>query len=197
MKQFWDERYNGIDYVYGVEPNEFFSHELKKLPPGSILLPAEGEGRNALFAAKLGWDVLAYDFSKQGREKALQLCSNQNLTIEYQISTFQNFSAKENSFDCVALIYAHMPTDFRSAIHQQLISFLKPGGTLILEAFSKEQLGNSTGGPQKLDLLYSQKDLRNDFSELSAIHITQEQIQLSEGELHKGEADVIRLVGIK
>ena len=73
MKNFWDERYKAKAYVYGKEPNQYFAEKLRELEPGKILLPAEGEGRNAVFAARQGWEVSAFDSSSEGRKKAFLL----------------------------------------------------------------------------------------------------------------------------
>jgi hypothetical protein len=65
---FWDQRYSQSDFVYGKKPNEYLKAKLVDLKPGRILFPAEGEGRNAIFAAKLGWDVFAFDSSIEGKK---------------------------------------------------------------------------------------------------------------------------------
>ena len=56
MKEFWDTRYAEIDFAYGKTPNTFFKDSIDKLTPGKLLLPADGEGRNAVYAATKGWD---------------------------------------------------------------------------------------------------------------------------------------------
>ena len=73
MKEFWNQRYQNEEYVYGKEANVFFSEQLQKLEPSTLLLPAEGEGRNAVFAAKLGWEVTGLDYSEEAKKKALKL----------------------------------------------------------------------------------------------------------------------------
>lgn len=197
MRNFWDERYSDSEYAYGEKPNVFFESELKKLPVGKILLPAEGEGRNAVFAARLGWDVKAFDLSIEGKKKAELLASKYGVSINYQINSFQNILLEENSFECIALVFAHLPKEIREKVHNKLIKSLAPGGTIILESFSKKQISNNTGGPRNIEMLYSKNELEKDFSDLSFINITEIDAELAEGKFHNGIASLIRLVGKK
>jgi ubiquinone/menaquinone biosynthesis C-methylase UbiE len=197
MLDLWETRYRCDDYIYGVNPNDFLRSQLLNLKPGRILFPAEGEGRNAVYAASLCWKVDAFDFSSEARKKALKLADRNKVSIDYKLASFMDISYKENSFDCIAIIYVHQPSDKRATYHQKLLSFLKPGGTLILEAFSKEQINNTSGGPKDIDLLYSKTELQNDFKTLSFYDIKEETLVLDEGLLHFGKASVIRLIGTK
>ena len=197
MKTFWDNRYAGEAFAYGTSPNTFFKNQLERFSPGNLLLPAEGEGRNAIFAALKGWNVIAFDQSEMAKRKAMQLAKQNKLHIEYEVCDQADFSSKENFFDCVALIFAHMPPDHRKNFHQKMYGFLKPGGTLILEGFEKQQINNTTGGPKNIDLLFSSEELLSDFNSLKNIHLSEEDIVLDEGAFHKGSAHVIRLTGIK
>jgi cyclopropane fatty-acyl-phospholipid synthase-like methyltransferase len=196
-KEMWNKRYSGNGYVYGTEPNEFFREQLSKLKSGKLLLPAEGEGRNAVYAAEKGWNVSAFDQSETGREKALALASAKNVQIIYSVSALDDVEYPKNSFDVIGLVFAHFPQDKREKYHKKLISFLKPGGTIILEAFSKEQINFESGGPKDTNMLYSATDLRNDFSGFNNLEISTLNNELSEGQYHIGKASVIRLSAIK
>ncbi len=193
----WDERYANENFVYGIEPNEFFKKELQALKVGRLLLPAEGEGRNAVFAASQSWQVSAFDLSKEGRLKALELARKNQVDIDYEIAGFEDLTFEKESFDCIALIYAHVPEDKRKDYHQLIAKYLKPGGVLILEGFSKEQLGKKSGGPGQIGMLFSKENLLADFSELEIIKLEELDVELSEGEFHQGTASVIRYVGKK
>lgn len=197
MSNFWDERYNTEEYVYGEAPNEFLQKKLAHLKPGKILFPAEGEGRNAVYAAKLGWDVSAFDISVEGQNKALNLAAKKGVSIKYEILGFENANFEPVSFDCICLVFAHMPSEVRRNMHKKLISFLKPGGLLILEAFSKKQLGKNSGGPSNLDLLFSEQELKEDFYELNEINFEETETILNEGPFHQGTASLIRVIGKK
>lgn len=197
MNNFWDERYSSAEYVYGEEPNVFVVEQLKKLSPGKILFPAEGEGRNAVFAASEGWDVSAFDPSIEGSNKALQLAAKKNVHINYFNMDYETAVFEKESFDCLVLVFAHMHSDYRYKYHRKLSSYLKPGGFLILEAFSKEQLGNNSGGPGNINMLYSKEELQKDFFDFCELHISQTKTILNEGNFHKGEAALIRVTGTK
>lgn len=196
MKDFWNQRYTEDDYAYGQLPNAFFKQELDKLVPGSVLLPAEGEGRNAVFAAKNGWQVAAFDISKVGKERAMVLAKAQKVTINYQVSGMVDFSS-ENQYDAIALIYAHFPAKMRVAAHKKCVALLKSGGTIILEGFSKQQLGKSSGGPKDEQMLFSVDEIQKEFKGIDFKTVIEDTITLDEGKYHKGPASVIRMVGTK
>lgn len=197
MNEFWNERYAGKEYAYGIEPNQFFKEQILKVNPCRILFPAEGEGRNAVYAATLGFDVVAFDPSLEGKTKAIKLADQHQVTIDYRMESYESILLEENSFDVLVLIFAHMPAALRKRYHQKLISYLKPNGLLILEGFSKEQIDKYTGGPKDITMLFSESELRSDFSSLREIKITKNEVNLNEGTFHQGVASVIQLVGRK
>ncbi len=197
MKEHWDERYAAEEYIYGTHPNAWFAEKLSGINKGKLLLPAEGEGRNAVFAASIGWDVSAFDQSEEGRKKALKLATENSVAINYTIADLTTFNCPDTSFDAIALIFVHMPVEIRQLVHQNLIKCLKPGGYLILEAFTKKQIQNSSGGPKTELLLYERDYLLHDFSELEIIDFDETTTVLNEGPLHQGEAFVLRLYARK
>ena len=193
---FWDDRFSSEEYVYGKEANRFLKSELDKLTPGKILFPAEGEGRNAVYAAGKGWKVDAFDSSIEGRKKALKLAGEMGTEINYQIASYKNFSF-EGGYDAVALCFTHLAPPLRQEVHKQYIELLKPGGHIIMQAFRKEQLGLDSGGPRELDLLFSKEELESDFSGLSNLKVWETEEDLEEGPYHRGFARLINLVGVK
>ncbi|MDF2158549.1 class I SAM-dependent methyltransferase [Algoriphagus sp. CAU 1675] len=202
MKEFWNERYSAEAYAYGTEPNEFYREIIRNLEPGKVLFPAEGEGRNAVFAATLGWDVAAFDLSEEGKAKAEKLAESKGVNIDYRVGTLPELSYEDESFDVVVLIFAHFPPSIRSFMHSQLLALLKPGGLLVLEAFSKDHLQYNSknpkaGGPKDLAMLYSEEELMQDFGGLEVIVKEEKIVALEEGEFHVGESSVIRFVGKK
>ena len=197
MSNFWNERFGSTDYVYGENPNVFFAEQMGRLKPGIIVLPCEGEGRNAAFAAELGWQVNAFDSSEAGKLKALQLAQKKLVVIDYKIEDAVTTTYPENSVDAVAFIYAHFPQSIRRQIHQKAIGWLKPGGVIILEAFNPKQLSNQSGGPKELSMLYTETILNEDFKSMKIEIMQSIQTELMEGKFHEGIADVIRFVGVK
>lgn len=197
MKEQWNARYNSTNYIYGIEPNSFFAESLLKLNPGKILLPGEGEGRNAIYAAQNLWEVHAFDYSNVACEKALRLANKNNVNINYSVHDTNQINFAENSFDLIAVFYLHLITHERIDFHNHLIKLLKPKGVFLAEYFSKEQLNNNSGGPRKSELLYSKSDIFNDFNRLSKVKIEEVKTYLDEGDWHKGQAEVIRIIGNK
>src|SRR5699024_9607423 len=156
--EFWNERYRQKEFVYGEAPNQYLKEKLDELPVGKILFPADGEGRNGVYAATLGWDTFSFDSSMEGREKAESLAKDKGVKIDYRVVDADQAQYSFNQFDALALIYAHFPKN-RRALHQKLSTFLKNGGYLILEAFNNQQVKNQkarhdAGGPKDLAMLY-------------------------------------------
>ncbi|MBB3058031.1 class I SAM-dependent methyltransferase [Mucilaginibacter gotjawali] len=197
MKSFWDERYSAKEYIYGEEPNVFFAAELRKLKPGTIILPCDGEGRNGVYAASAGWTVKAFDGSEEGKAKALQLAALKKVEIEYVTGDAATITYPEKSADAVAFIYAHLPPDVRKTAHQNAIKWLKPGGVLILEVFNPAQLNNTSGGPKDVAMLYTKEMLQKDFELLETVLLQTLVTTIDEGDRHQGKADIIRYIGIK
>lgn len=197
MQNQWDERYARQEYIYGTEPNSFLKENLLSLKPGRILFPAEGEGRNAVYAATLGWETDAFDQSIEGQKKALQLATQKNVSVNYTVQNLSDWNPEPDQYDCIALIFVHLPGELSKKVHQNAIKALKPGGKLILEAFSVNQMTRGSGGPKNMDFLFTTDQIKNDFAGLSEIEIRETQVILNEGELHQGIADVIRLTGYK
>lgn len=201
-KDRWDERYRTDEFAYGEEPNNYLKEQLEKLPVGTILFPAEGEGRNAVFAAGLGWDVSAFDISTEGKRKALQLAEVHKVTIDYQVGELQTLDYAEGQFDVIALIYAHFPADIKSMYHRTLDNYVRKGGWIIFEAFSKRHLeyiarNEQVGGPKDIAMLFSIDEIKSDFANYDIIELTEKEIELNEGSFHNGTGSVIRFVGRK
>jgi len=196
MKTLWNERYAQKEYVYGRQPNEFLKNYIDNYKSGSLLLPAEGEGRNAVYAAKRGWEVYAVDYSIEGQKKAFEWAEQNSVKISYEVADLSEWQC-DLELDAIALIYAHFTPKKRSVIHQKLINNLKPGGTIILEAFSKKQIEYDSGGPKDPEMLYNTDLLKFDFSSLQIDFLQERLIELNEGRFHLGEASIIRMIARK
>ncbi|MDX9696895.1 MAG: class I SAM-dependent methyltransferase [Bacteroidales bacterium] len=196
MKDVWNSRYSEPKFIYGTEPNNYLKDFIEHSVKGNILLPADGEGRNSVFAAKKGWQVDAFDYSVSAQIKAYQLAQINNVLINYTVSDILEFTPNK-SYDLIALIYLHLIPEVRSPFFIKLSQWLKPGGHILLEAFSKNQLKNSSGGPKDINLLYDLAEINNDFHDLKIKEICETEIMLDEGKLHQGNANVIRLIAQK
>ena len=198
----WDDRFSQEGFAYGEQPNNYLKEQLEKLNAGSILFPAEGEGRNAVFAARLGWTVSAFDISREGKNKATRLAEKNNVSIDYQIGELETLKYTPGQFDVIGLIYAHFPGDIKSQYHKMLDKYLRKNGLIIFEAFSKKHIdyiakNEKVGGPTDINMLFSTDELRSDFNNYEIIELVEKEIELSEGLYHNGKGSVIRFVGRK
>ncbi|AWH84181.1 SAM-dependent methyltransferase [Flavobacterium album] len=198
----WDERYNAEEFAYGETPNNYFKEQLEKLQPGRILFPAEGEGRNAVFAARNGWKVSAFDISAIGKDKARHLAAKHHVEIDYKVGELPNLQYAPAEFDAIALIYAHFPAEIKSSYHKALDTLLRSGGIIIFEAFSKKHLeylaiDEKVGGPKDIAMLFSIEEIQSDFPNYDFIELTETEIELSEGIYHNGKGSVLRFVARK
>jgi SAM-dependent methyltransferase len=197
INSFWNERYSENEFVYGEAPNVYFAEILSKLKSGTIILPCDGEGRNAVHAARQGWNVKAFDLSEAGKLKADSLALKYDIKIDFKIEDAALALYPDESADAVAIIYTHLPTEVRKKLYQNIIHWLKPGGKVILETFCPEQLNNNSGGPKDIDMLNTKEILSEDFKHLSIDYLEYLHIQLSEGKYHEGPANVIRMIATK
>lgn len=197
MKEMWDKRYSESDFVYGKEPNAFLKEQIEGLTPGKLLLLGEGEGRNAIFAAKLGWQVDAVDYSETAKVKALKFAESENVEINYTVEDLRIAELKLDYYDAVGLIFLHLSEEIRESVHKKVVNTIKPNGIVVLQAYEKEQIKNSSGGPKNVELLYSLEDIYTDFQDLEIIKFGKETVSLREGTLHTGPAAVINFAGQK
>ena len=203
MKEFWNRRYKEGEDVYGENPNVYFEEIINKLDlTGKALFPADGEGRNSVYAATKGLEVVAFDISDEGKKKALKLAMQKQVEVDYKVGELSELNFKSNSFDVVVLIYAHFNNDLRNQLHNEFVGLLKPNGYLILEGFSENHIAYQArqpniGGPKSVEILFSKQKIEKDFKKLKTIELEEIEIELNEGEYHKGTGSVIRYVGRK
>jgi SAM-dependent methyltransferase len=197
IKGFWDERYLREGFMYGKEPNLFFRIVTESIPLGKMLVPGAGEGRDAVFAATLGWSVTAVDLSSAGKIKTEQLATEKGVVVDYRVQDIAEVDFDENSFDAIAMIYVHLPSELRRNFLKKAIKWLKPGGIIFMELFTPNQLGNSSGGPKDADLLVHASDLVIEMADLDTILNIELKTELNEGTGHCGSADIVRFIGKK
>lgn len=201
----WNKRYAQEEYIYGKSPNCFFKQTLNELKPGRVLLPADGEARNGVYAATKGWIVDSFDQSPEAKVKALALAKEFEVDINYKVLELDELYDEYPAgyFDVIAILYLHIPQELRENCFPRLLDFLKPGGSLVFECFSKEQvkfqeMNPQAGGPRnRPDLLYSTTELAQLFQSLKPVILEEKTIFRNDGEAHCGEASVIRFIGKK
>tara|TARA_B100000780_G_scaffold74702_1_gene50232 strand:- start:1769 stop:2380 length:612 start_codon:yes stop_codon:yes gene_type:complete len=202
MRDHWDKRYLENEAAYGQLPNRFFYTaltELKnemKFEERTILLPCDGEGRNALFAAKMGLKTTSFDKSEIGVSKSLQWAKNSGLEVTSSCEDAFQYTPQDK-FDIVCLIFAHMPETRRKEFHNLALDWLKPGGIFMLEGFHKNQLGLHSGGPKKTEMLFDEEMLLHDFSQLNIRSMVKVNQNLDEGPFHQGPAVTLQLIAEK
>jgi len=133
LKEEWNKRYEQADYFYGTDPNQWLVEVLKQMQPGKVLFPAEGEGRNAVYAATQGWQVWAFDQSEMGKKKAEELAQAKGVSIHYALADARQVDYPDAFFDALVFIYAHFTQPGRKEIMQHLMKSLKPGGLIVFE----------------------------------------------------------------
>lgn len=193
--EFWDQRYAGTEYAYGTEPNAFLVSQAGHLHAGMrVLAVGEGEGRNATWLAGRGLAVLAVDGSAVGLAKARALAAQRGVEIATLQADLTTWDWPRAEYDLVVAIFVHfMPVD-RARMHAAMFAALKPGGRLILEAFTPDQLRYRTGGPPVREMLYDSATLRADFPEAVVDLLDEDLADINEGAYHHGRAAVVRAV---
>lgn len=194
---FWNNRYTQVNDLYGTEPNQYFREKIGLLKSGHLIIPGEGEGRQAIYAAGKGWKVTAFDISTVAQQHALEKAENLGLSLNYQLSKAEDFFYPEETFDCAALIYFHLAPGGGPNIHKRIAASVKPGGRLIIEAFHPMQLAYASGGPKSEDMLYTAEMLSQDFIGWEFIEKLEGEVLLREGSGHVGPAYVTRIFARK
>jgi SAM-dependent methyltransferase len=193
-ESFWNSRYANPDYIYGTEPNSFLA-EHADLLEGPGLSLSEGEGRNAVFLASRGLDMLGVDISAIGLEKARKLAASRGLSIRTAVADLATYEPAADHYGTVISISAHLPSAIRSRLYPLIERALKPGGVLLLESYSVNQLARDTGGPRDADLLMTTDKVRHEFPHLEPVLLREVDRKVVEGTHHTGLASVIQFIG--
>ncbi|UCE77625.1 MAG: class I SAM-dependent methyltransferase [Gammaproteobacteria bacterium] len=193
----WDERYSTDEFVYGTTANEFLVSTIDRLPKGRVLCVAEGEGRNAVYLAQAGCEVVAVDASRVGLDKAARLARQRGVHIETVVADLADFAIQPHSWDAVVSIFCHLEPQLRKALHRRVVAGLRPGGVLVLEAYRPEQIRYATGGPAAADMMPSLAELRDELEELEFEHAVEIVRKVSEGKYHTGKGAVVQVLAVK
>jgi len=196
----WDERFSQPGYLYGTEPNDFLAEMAGEIPFGRVLSLAEGEGRNSVHLAGLGYEVVGVDSSAVGLEKARQLAADRGVVIETVLADLADpdtFEIEPASWEGIVSIFCHLPAELRRRIHRRVVEGLRPGGVFLLEAYTPRQLEYGTGGPRDPDRLMSLGELRSELQGLDFLHAREIEREIHEGALHDGLGHVVQVVARK
>lgn len=200
MSSIWNERYGSAEYVYGTEPNDFLVAHAAAIPRGAVLCLADGEGRNGVYLAKLGYAVTSVDQSEVGLRKAEALAASQGVSIHTLAADLAEFDPGQGIWQGIVSVFAHLPPELRLRLHRQVVAALAPGGVFILEAFTPRQLDmpgvGGPKGPYAAGLI--PLDAVRDELEGLTLEIAREADRvLDEGPLHQGLCAVVQVLAIK
>ena len=193
----WDQRYSADEYIYGKDPNEFLANAIGKIPKGKVLCVAEGEGRNAVFLAEQGYEVVAVDSSSVGLDKAKKLAKEHGVSIQTIVSDLAHFDINPESWDGIVSIFAHVPPQIRKELHKKIVNGLRPGGVLILEAYRPDQLKYKTGGPPTAEFMMTLEGLEEELKGLNFDYGVELDRDIVEGKFHTGKGAVVQIIGVK
>ncbi|MGD1908368.1 MAG: SAM-dependent methyltransferase [Leptolyngbyaceae cyanobacterium] len=192
----WDQRYASDEFIYGTEPNSFLAAHAHLLL-GPVLSLAEGEGRNAVFLASRGLQVQGVDGSEVGLAKAQALADSRGVKIQTEVADLGTFEPPQNTYGSVISISAHLPSQIRHRLYPLVERCLKPGGIILLEAYSEDQLARNTGGPKDPDMLMTTAKIEQEFPNFEPILLHELEREVCEGRYHTGMASVVQFIGKK
>ena len=198
--KFWNERFDKEEFIFGKEPNEYLVQQAERYlkPKDRVLCIADGEGRNGVWLAKQGMNVLGFDVSDKALAKAKQLAHNNHVSISYSLCDSDGFDWQANAYDAIVGIFIQFADPaMRSRIFQQVYSTLKPNGIFILQGYTQKQLEYKTGGPSLIDHLYTEVMIRDLAKDFEILHLCSYEKELSEGTRHTGMSALLGLTARK
>jgi cyclopropane fatty-acyl-phospholipid synthase-like methyltransferase len=195
----WQARFAGEDYRFGTEANAFLKAHAHLLRKGQRALAiADGEGRNGVFLAEQGLDVLSVDFSPNAQVKARRLAQQRGVTLRIEQADIIQWAWPEAAFDVVAAIFFQFAVPAqRDKIFSGIKRSLKPGGLLLLEGYRPKQLDYKTGGPSQVENLYTRELLEKSFADFGSLDIREYDAEIHEGAGHGGMSALIDVIGRK
>jgi len=198
--QFWNERFDKEEFIFGKEPNEYLvekTHQYLK-PNDKVLCIADGEGRNGVWLAKQGMRVVGFDASDIALAKANQFAKENQVEVDYSFSDTDSFAWHQNAYDAVIGIFIQFADPaMRERIFKQTYQALKPGGIFILQGYTPKQLEYKTGGPSLIEHLYTEELITDLAKDLQILELCSYEKGLSEGPRHTGMSALLGLVARK
>ena len=197
-KEYWEQLYAQDGYVYGTEPNQYLCTQAARLPPGAkVLAMGDGEGRNGVWLAAQGLNVVAIDFSQNGVAKSEMLARRMGVALTHLCCDLNSWQWPREEFALAAAIYLHLFAKERRFIHTKLSDCLRSGGLLVLEAFHRRHAGNMGLQNGTIDSFYTAELLKEDFHAFDILDISEQTVVMDEGPMHQGRAEIVRLTAMK
>lgn len=198
-REMWDGHYAESHYIFGTEPNVFLAAQKQLFKPGQRALSvADGEGRNGVWLAQQGLQVVSVEFSAPAVEKARKLAAERGVSVEFHVADVMTWDWPVDAFDVVAAIFIQFaPPEQRAVLFQRIKDALKPGGHLILQGYTPKQLEYKTGGPSAAENMYTEALLRQAFADMEIVHLREHEEFIAEGTKHYGQSALIDMVARK
>lgn len=192
----WNRRYAGEEYLFGTEPNAWLRAHAEAMPAGGrVLCVADGEGRNSVWLALQGWQVEAFDIAEKAVVKARGLAARTGATVAYTVADCDSYAWEEATYDGVVAIFVQFADPaLRKRLFERMQRSLRPGGVLLLQGYTPQQLAYRTGGPPQLDHLYTPALLKAAFADLDVLELREYEAEIHEGSGHLGRSALIGLV---
>jgi len=189
----WERRYRDSEEpFYGRQPSAFLARSLPLLPDGGRCLDlGGGQGRNAVFLARRGWDVVMVDVAVAGAARARAAAQAEKVRISALVADLSEgaLAVPEASFDLVLMVNYHDRLATARAA-----KWLRPGGALLVEGFAQEQLGRPSGGPQDPAALWHPNELLSLAGEMRVVWYEDRLITDDDNPRHHGAKWVVRLI---
>lgn len=195
--QSWDERYAEDGFAFGVEPNDFLREVVELLPKGRTLCLGDGEGRNGVFLAAHGHQVVTVDLSPVGVVKARRLATDRGVAIDARVVDLAEFELGHGEWDCIVSVFCHLPPALRHAVHSAVPAALRSGGCFVLEAYRAANIGRGVGGPQNAEMTVELEHLLDDFGEAAGMSVSigrEVERHIVEGRYHNGMSATTQLL---
>jgi SAM-dependent methyltransferase len=198
--QSWDERYAEDGFAFGTDPNDFLREVVEQLPAGRTLCLGDGEGRNGVFLAQHGHDVVTIDLSPVGVVKARRLAADRGVSIDARVADLAEFSLGNREWDCIVSVFCHLPPALRHAVHSTVPAALRPGGCFVLEAYRSANIGRGVGGPQNSEMTVELEDILGDIGSAHGMSVLigrEVERDIVEGKYHNGMSATTQVLACK
>lgn len=192
----WNARFAAPGYLFGTGPNAFLAAQRPRLRAGQrALCVADGDGRNSVWLAEQGLQVTAFDFSPVAVEKARALAASRGVSVQYEVASVMDWRWAPEEFDVVAAIFVQFADPaMRAFLFERMAQALRPQGWLFIEGYTPKQLEYGTGGPSRVENMYTADLLRESFAALELVELREYEAVLEEGTRHAGRSALIDLV---
>lgn len=198
--QSWDERYAEDGFAFGTDPNDFLREVAEQLPAGRTLCLGDGEGRNGVFLAQHGHDVVTIDLSPVGVVKARRLAADRGVSIDARVADLAEFSLGNSEWDCIVSVFCHLPPALRHAVHSAVPAALRTGGCFVLEAYRSANIGRGVGGPQNSEMTVELEDILGDIGSAHGMSVLigrEVERNIVEGKYHNGMSATTQVLACK